>query len=82
MNPKQQKIIEKVADEVKVILEGEGSGHDWWHIVRVWNMAKHIGTKEHADMFIVELAALLHDIADWKFYNGDDTVGPKMAQQI
>ena len=38
MNPEQQKIIQKVADEVRQKLEGEGSGHDWWHIVRVWNM--------------------------------------------
>ncbi len=82
MNPEQQKIIEKVADEVKQKLEGEGSGHDWWHIVRVWNMVKQIGTSEGADMFVVELAALLHDIADWKFHGGDDTVGPKMARQV
>lgn len=82
MSPERQKIIEKVADEVKQKFEGEGSGHDWWHIVRVWNMAKHIGISEGADMFVVELAALLHDIADWKFHDGDDTVGPKMARQV
>lgn len=82
MNHKQQKIIQKVADEVKQKLEGEGSGHDWWHIVRVWNMAKHIGIREGVDIFAVELAALLHDIADWKFHNGDDTVGPKKARQV
>jgi uncharacterized protein len=77
-----QKIIQEVADEVRQRLEGEGSGHDWWHIVRVWNMAKHICNIEGADMVVVELAALLHDIADWKFHGGDDTVGPKMARQI
>ena len=82
MNPVQQNTIQKVADEVKAKLEGEGSGHDWWHIVRVWNMAKHIGASEGADTFVVELAALLHDIADWKFHGGDDTVGPKVARQI
>jgi uncharacterized protein len=82
MNPEQLKIIESVADEVKRKLEGEGSGHDWWHIVRVWNMAKHIGASEKTDMFVVELAALLHDIADWKFYDGDETIGPKMARQV
>lgn len=82
MTPEQQKILEKVALEVKAKLEGEGSGHDWWHIVRVWNMAKHIGASEKAGMFVVELAALLHDIADWKFCGGDDTVGPKVARQI
>ena len=82
METNEQKIIQEVADEVKQKLEGEGSGHDWWHIVRVWNMAKHIGTSEGADIFVVELAALLHDIADWKFHDGDDTVGPKIARQV
>ena len=78
----KQVIISQIADEVRQKLEGEGSGHDWWHIVRVWNMAKHIGISEGADMFVVELAALLHDIADWKFHDGDDTVGPKIARQV
>ena len=45
-------------------------------------MAKHICSIEGADMAVVEFAALLHDIADWKFHGGDDTVGPKMARQI
>lgn len=78
----QKKTVKKVAEEVRRKLEGEGSGHDWWHVVRVWNMAKHIGVKEDADMLVVELAALLHDIADWKFHDGDDTVGPKVARKI
>ena len=52
MNPEQGKTIQKVADEVRQKLEGEGSGHDWWHIVRVWNMAKHIGKSESADIFV------------------------------
>lgn len=82
MKAERQKIIREVADEVKQKLKDEGSGHDWWHIVRVWNMAKHIGTSESVDVFVVELAALLHDIADWKFHDGDDTVGPKIARQI
>lgn len=82
MTPEQLKIIENVADDVRQKLEGEGSGHDWWHIVRVWNMAKHIGSNENADLFVVEVAALLHDIADWKFYDGDDTVGPRIAGEI
>ena len=60
MNTEQEKIIQKVADEVRQRLEGEGSGHDWWHIARVWSMAKHIGASEGADIFVVELAALLH----------------------
>jgi len=82
MSPSQQSIIDQIAEEVKQKLSGEGSGHDWWHIVRVWNTAKAIGTEEKADLFVVELAALLHDIADWKFNNGDETVGPKLAREI
>lgn len=65
---------------VRQLLSGEGSGHDWWHILRVWNNAKHIATLEQADMYVVELAALLHDIGDHKFHNGDETVGPRMAR--
>lgn len=60
----------------------EGTGHDWWHVARVLEMAKNIGQQEGADMFVVELAALLHDIADWKFHEGDDTVGSKLAREI
>lgn len=48
------------------ILTGESSGHDWWHIVRVRALARAIAEQEHADAFICELAALLHDIADPK----------------
>ena len=77
----KQEIIERTAQYARETLEGEGSGHDWWHIYRVWKMAQHIGQKEKADMFVVELAALLHDIADWKAHDGDDTVGPRVARQ-
>jgi len=76
-----QEIIAKTEAYVKSILSGEGSGHDWWHILRVWNNAKTIAATEKADLFIVELAALLHDIGDHKFHNGDETVGPRMAAE-
>jgi uncharacterized protein len=82
MTTEQQTTIQSVADEVRAQLDGEGSGHDWWHIYRVWNMAKRIGDLEGADAYIVELAAFLHDIADWKFHGGDETVGPNMARQM
>lgn len=82
MTMSQQEIIQQVADRVLLKLEGEGSGHDWWHIYRVWNMAKKIGVQEDANLFVIELAALLHDIADWKFHDGDDTVGPRVARCI
>ena len=75
-------VIEKIAAEVKRRLEGEGSGHDWWHTYRVWKMSRRIGIGEGADLFVIELAALLHDIADHKFHNGDLTVGPAVARQM
>lgn len=77
-----QTIIQKIATEVKQKLQGEGSGHDWWHIYRVWQVSKLIGRGEKADATIVELAALLHDIADWKFHNGDESVGPRIAREM
>lgn len=76
------KIIGRIAEKVRKDLENEGSGHDWWHVYRVWNMAMRIAEEESANSFIVELAALLHDIGDWKFHHGDDTVGPRMARRI
>ena len=74
-------IIQKTADYARETLEGEGSGHDWWHVYRVWKMAKHIGKTENVDMFVVELAALLHDIADYKLHNGDTEIGPRKAEE-
>lgn len=62
-------IIEKTKEFVKNKLYGEGSGHDWFHIERVYNLSKYIEQKENADSFIVEMTALLHDIDDWKFSN-------------
>lgn len=73
-------IIQKTADHIKTLFSGEGSGHDWWHIFRVWNNAKLISKDiPDANLFIVELGALLHDIADYKFHNGDETIGGKTA---
>ena len=66
-------IINKTKQCVKVELSNEGSGHDWYHIERVYNMSKYIAQKENADLFIVEMAALLHDIDDWKFSDKQDT---------
>lgn len=79
MNKKE--VINKTAEFVKKKLDGESSGHDWWHVYLVWQLAKKIGRKENADMFVVELAALLHDVADWKFNNGDESVGAKIAEK-
>ncbi len=74
-------IIKQTADYAKKTLQGEGSGHDWWHVHRVWQLAKRIGRKEKADMFVVQLAALLHDIADYKLHGGDENIGPKTAEK-
>jgi uncharacterized protein len=74
-------IIKETANYVRSLQEGESSGHDWWHTYRVWQMAKRIARKEKADLRIVELAALLHDIADWKFHAGDEEAGPRAARK-
>ena len=74
-------IIDSTRQHIQQLLSGEGSGHDWWHIVRVTNTALTIAELENADLFVVELAALLHDIADWKFNAGDDNAGPKAARK-
>ena len=66
-------MIDKTKEFVKNKLYGEGSGHDWFHIERVYNLAKYIAEKENADSFIVEMTALLHDIDDWKFSNTNET---------
>ena len=73
-------IIQKTIDYVKATLAEAEGGHDWWHIERVWKLSKTIAQKEEVDLFIVELGALLHDIADSKFHDGDETLGPKKAQ--
>lgn len=77
----KDKTINAARDYVHALLSGEGSGHDWWHVLRVWNNAKHIAAEENANLYVVELAALLHDIGDHKFHNGDETVGPRMARE-
>ncbi|MBV6443156.1 MAG: putative protein YedJ [Saprospiraceae bacterium] len=76
-----EQIIERTASFVEQTLKGEGSGHDWWHIYRVWKTSKSIANEEKANNLVVELAALLHDIADWKSYGGDFTIGPKKAKE-
>ena len=75
-------VIEKTADYVKNTLKDAEGGHDWWHIYRVWSLAKHIGNEEKANLFVVELGALLHDIADSKFHSGDEEIGPKKAKDF
>lgn len=77
-----QELIAKTAAFIKNKMQGEGTGHDWWHVYRVWQTAKTIADNEpKADKMTVELGALLHDIADWKFADGDLEAGPKAARK-
>ena len=65
---------------VKQQLEGAEGGHDWFHIERVYKNSLLIAKEEECDLTVVQLGALLHDIADSKFHGGDETVGPKTAR--
>lgn len=80
MNNTQQNTIDNTISFVKKTLKNAEGGHDWFHIERVYKNTKLISNTENVDSFIVILGALLHDIADAKFYDGDETVGPKMAR--
>jgi len=67
---------------VKNQLTHAEGGHDWFHIERVYKNALLIAEEEECDLTVVKLAALLHDIADSKFHNGDETIGPKVAREF
>lgn len=63
----KKEILKQTKKYVKDKLINEGSGHDWFHIERVYNTSKAIYEKEGGDIFIIEMCALLHDVGDWKF---------------
>ncbi len=77
-------IIQQTEEFVKSTLTSSEPGHDWWHASRVRNMAVYIAKKEgcEADLFAIQLAALLHDIADSKFHQGDEELGPQVASDF
>lgn len=75
-------LINKTIELVKEKLEGTESGHDWFHIERVWKLSLKIQEKEGGDKLVIELAALLHDIADPKFHNGDETIASKIVNEF
>ncbi|RZL39619.1 MAG: HD domain-containing protein [Pedobacter sp.] len=77
-----QQIIDQTINFVKITLANAETGHDWFHIERVYKTAKTINAAEKADALVVELAALLHDIADSKFNNGDEEIGPRKAGEF
>jgi uncharacterized protein len=76
------KIIETTKNFVRATLKDAEGGHDWFHTLRVYHNAILISKGENVDALVVALAALLHDIADSKFHDGDDTIGPKMAREF
>ena len=75
-------IIKKTENFIKTQLANAEGGHDWWHIYRVWKLAKQIAGKESVDSLIIDLGSLLHDIADAKFHNGDEEIGPKISRNF
>jgi uncharacterized protein len=81
-NMNQEKIIQNTIEFVKTELKNAEGGHDWFHIERVFKNTILISKDEKVDVFTVSLGALLHDIADPKFHNGDETIGPKIAAEF
>lgn len=75
-------IISKTIAFVKERLLNAEGGHDWFHTHRVLKNAQLIAKTENVDMIVVSLGALLHDIADSKFYNGDEGIGPKISREF
>ncbi len=75
-------LIEKTKTFVQQQLQNAEGGHDWFHIERVYNNALLIARGEQCDLTIVQLGALLHDIADSKFHDGDETLGPAKAWEF
>lgn len=75
-------LIQNTIQLVKQKLEGTESGHDWFHIERVWKLSSYIQEREGGDQQVIELAALLHDIADPKFHNGDETLAAKIVNEF
>lgn len=77
-----QYIINKTIDFVKQTLDGAEAGHDWFHTERVWKLARKIQKLEGGNLQIIELSALLHDIADPKFHNGDEDLALELSEKF
>ena len=75
-------IIAQTTEFVKQKLQDAEGGHDWFHIERVLKNASKIAEGEEVDQFVVELGALLHDIADYKFHDGNEFLGPEIARKF
>jgi len=83
LSAEQAAVLERTQQFVRETLEKDATGHDWWHIHRVVSNARNIAQHESepGDLFVIELAAMLHDIADWKFHGGDAKAGSKTARK-
>ncbi len=79
---KNDQLVQSTIDFVKKELQNAEGGHDWFHIERVFNTSKSILKQESANSLVVQLAALLHDIADPKFHNGNENIGPSKAREF
>lgn len=75
-------LIEDTIKFVKETLADAEGGHDWWHVYRVWKMSVTLSKDEPTNMQVVQLGALLHDIADSKFHGGDETIGSRKAREF
>ena len=75
-------VINLTAQFVKQKLADSEAGHDWFHIERVWRNAQLISNSENGNQLVIELASLLHDIADYKFNDGDEKIGPRIAENF
>lgn len=80
--PENKELIKDTIEFVKNELHNAEGGHDWWHIYRVWKMATRIAEEENANQTIVQIASLLHDIADSKFHEGDEEIGSRKATEF
>ncbi|MGB1295302.1 MAG: HD domain-containing protein [Flavobacteriales bacterium] len=77
-----QDLLQKTIQFVQKELQGNESGHDWFHIERVWKLSKTISKQESVNLMVVELGALLHDITDSKFHDGNEEIGPRKAEEF
>jgi len=78
----KQEVINSIVVQLKNEFANESTGHDWFHIERVWKNAKQIAQHEGGDLFVIELAALLHDIADHKFFENADKLAESRIREM
>src|SRR5690348_8762110 len=80
---KHEDIVQKTLQYLKEEFDSKGAAHDYWHLYRVWKLAKHIASKEEGvDMLTLELAALLHDLGDWKLADDNQDHGNQVGEWL